>query len=172
MKNFTLRNILTAGYRIVLFDFSSFVINTLVLVVFVPLVTDPAAGPRADNPLVNGIVAGFCLCIVFLQPLGAILKLQAAHQRNPDLKARAKTFLSKAGCLPVFIYFALQLMFLIVAANLVAEMGNYQSAIPELYTILFFCFAGIGRGEHFSGVAVFRRPTRPGEGAFFEICPI
>lgn len=81
----------------------------------------------------------FFLALIFLQPVGGILKRRSAHQRNPDLRLGA-------GCLLVGVFLA-QLLFLIAAISSIVELiygrggggksPDYFGLAPGLFTALF-----------------------------------
>jgi len=83
----------------------------------------------------------FCLGLVFLMPIGALLKRRHAHLRRIDLNH------VPAGCITLGAYFLTQLVFLIGAAGLAVELAyprntqttsaDYFGLPPLLFTTLF-----------------------------------
>jgi hypothetical protein len=83
------------------------------------------ANTADSRALPKTAVVVFCLGLVFLQPIGAILRRRRAHQRQPGL------YEVPAGCLILPAYFLTQLIFLIAASGHIIDLIYGPAAAPE-----------------------------------------
>jgi hypothetical protein len=118
MPRIEFRAIFAPRHRAILLDIVAFVFNLILMSALTNLLANLAAQTGSGAVAAEAIMALFCLGLVFLQPIGAILKRQRAHQRNPDLDA---TIFMGAGRMILIAYFILQLMFSIYAVVLLID---------------------------------------------------
>jgi hypothetical protein len=69
-------------HRSILLDIVAFGFNLVLMLALTQLLANLALQAGKGNPSAKAMMALFCLGIVFLQPIGAILKRHHAHQRN------------------------------------------------------------------------------------------
>ncbi|HEV7682026.1 MAG TPA: hypothetical protein VGO68_07885 [Pyrinomonadaceae bacterium] len=122
----TIKKLFAHANRGILLDVIVFVVNLILLTVLsrqLVILFQQANTPEPQR-LPKAAVIVFCLGLVFLQPIGAILKRRRAHLRRPDL------YEVPAGCLILPAYFLTQLVFLISASGQVVDLvfGNEPSA--------------------------------------------
>ena len=102
--------------RGLLLDVIVFVVNLVLMFVLAGLFANLVRAAQDDQLARSGIIL-FCLGVVFLQPLGSILKRRRAHERNPDLDRPSPHALFHPA-----LYFLSKLVFLIAAAGLIVEV--------------------------------------------------
>lgn len=139
MQKIDLKTIFLPRNRGILLDLVVFFLNLISMTVLTRRLANLLHEANADRTAQVGITV-FCFALVFLQPVGAILKRRGAHQRHPDLDL-------PAGCLIMGFYFLSQLLFLIIASSMIVEMvsgnessphtANYFGLPPGLFTALF-----------------------------------
>jgi hypothetical protein len=137
MGDFKFSQVLAPRYRALLFDLAALLFNLVGLSVLAVGYTNLAALSLAGQAWAKVTVAGFYLLAAFLQPVGAVLKFHRTHERNPNLRPTAQAFLRGAGCLPIGVYFALQLTFLFIGAALLSEVPDPAELPSDLFGILF-----------------------------------
>jgi hypothetical protein len=120
---------------------------------------------QANNtdPLAQAAVAVFCLGLVLLQPLGAILKRRRAHLRKTDLHQ------VPVGCLILPAYFLSQLVFLIGAGGQIVDLvfgknsdansAAYFGLPPRVFTLLFLGIPALAIANTFILWFYFQPPT-------------
>ncbi|HEV7746244.1 MAG TPA: hypothetical protein VGO56_14685 [Pyrinomonadaceae bacterium] len=104
--------------RGILLDVIVFVVNLMLLTILSRQLVTLFRQANTPEPqtIPKTAVAVFCLGLVFLQPIGAILKRRRAHLREPAL------YEVPAGCLILPAYFLTQLIFLIAASGQVVDL--------------------------------------------------
>jgi hypothetical protein len=132
--------------RGILLDAIVFVVNLILLTILSRQLVNLFHQANMPEPhaLPKTAVVVFCLALVFLQPIGAILKRRRAHLRAPDL------YEVPAGCLILPAYFLTQLVFLIGASGQIVDLvyGNEPSAPSADYfglpkSVFMLLFLGI-----------------------------
>jgi hypothetical protein len=126
--------------RGILLDVIVFLVNVVLMTILSRQLANLFHQANTDT-VAKAAVAVFCVCLAFLQPIGAILKRRRAHKRKSDLDH------VPFGRLFVPAYFLTQLVFLIGASGqivdlLSAKLQTSQSAdyfgLPSwLFTLLF-----------------------------------
>lgn len=120
--------------RGILLDVIVFVVNSFLMIILARLFRRLTHEVKEDITA-ETLVALFCVGLAILSPIGALLKRRGAHARNPELDTGA------VGCLWL-PYFLSQLMFLLFAGVLFAELVRLVSGRDEaargLFMPLFF----------------------------------
>jgi len=155
--------LVTPRNRGILLDVGVFLVNAILLTVLSRSLADLIHQAKTDFTAQLAIVL-FCLGLVFLQPLGAILKRRRAHLRRPDIDHVPLGRLFLPAC------FLAQLMFLIAASgNLVdmisgkdhgGETANYFGLSPWLFTTLFLGVPALAIANTFIVYFYFQPPRR------------
>lgn len=151
--------------RGILLDVIVFLVNVVLLTILSRQLDNlfHQAGTRDAPAIAKAAVAIFCLGLVFLQPIGAVLKRRRAHSRKPDLHQ------VPAGCLILPAYFLTQLIFLIGASGQIVDMifredslsgsTDYFGLPPRVFTLLFLGIPALAIGNTFVVRFYFQRPT-------------
>jgi hypothetical protein len=159
MNSFEFKILLTPRYRALLLDIVTFIVNLIIMFFFMNLLANLAAQSKQGVGTAKILLAIFLLSLVFLQPLGAILKRQQVHQRITDFKPVVSRFI-------LVLYFITQFMFLIIASTLIMESyGKNDSAPTELVVVLFSGIPGLALINTFVVYSYFKPPS--GEPFFY-----
>lgn len=137
MPKIDFKAIFTPRNRIILLDIILFVVNLILMIILARLFSDFAHQAK-DDAFSKAAMGLFCLSLVFLQPIGAILKRRGAHQRNAE---RFKDWRDNPMNNLWILYFISQLMFSIFASVLLVETANQisgKSHFASLFVPLFF----------------------------------
>jgi hypothetical protein len=160
--------------RGILLDVIVFLVNVILLTILSRQLDNlfHQANTRDAPAMAKTAVAIFCLGLVFLQPIGAILKRRRAHSRKPDLHA------VQAGCLILPAYFLTQLLFLIGASGQVVDMiyggtstsgsSDYFGLPPQVFTLLFLGIPALAIGNAFIVYFYFQQPRHKPISAWLE----
>ena len=158
-----IKKLLARTNRGILLDVVVFVVNVILMTILARLLADLIHQANTDV-IAQAAMVLFCLGLVFLQPIGAILKRRRAHLRRPDLDH------VPLGCLFLPAYFLAQLMFLIAAAgNLVeivfgkskaSESADFFGLPPWLFTALFLGIPALAVANTALVYFYFQRPKR------------
>jgi hypothetical protein len=130
MPKIDLGKIFTPHNRGILLDVVVFVFQLILMTILSRLFANLIHHANEDI-IAQASIGLWSLAIVFLQPVGAILKRRRAHQRHPALDVPAPYFLFH----PIF-YFISKLLFLIVASTKIAELV-YGEIRTSLFILLF-----------------------------------
>jgi hypothetical protein len=141
MQKIDFRKIFTPRHRGILLDVVVFFVNLLLMTILLRRFADLVHQANENITAQVGIIL-FCLGLVFLQPIGAILKRRRAHQRHPDIDRPSPRFLFH----PAF-YFLSKLLFVLAASMNIVHMyfgkdqvsgsTDYFGLPPWLFTTLF-----------------------------------
>jgi hypothetical protein len=161
----TTRTLFEHGNRGILLDVVVFLVNLILLTVLSRQLDNLFHQANAhDAPaLARTAVGVYCLGLVFLQPIGAILRRRRAHLRKPDLHE------VPAGCLILPAYFLTQLIFLIGASGQIVDMVFGRSSLsgstdyfglpPGVFTLLFLGIPALAIANTFTVYFYFQPPT-------------
>jgi hypothetical protein len=135
-----LKKLFEHANRGILLDVVVFLLNVVLMTILSRQLANLFLEAKSDT-VAKVAVAGFCIGLAFLQPVGAILKRRRAHERKPDLNH------VPFGRLFVPAYFLTQLLFLIGASGQIVDLlsaklqtrqsANYFGLPPWLFTLLF-----------------------------------
>jgi hypothetical protein len=135
-----LKKLFEHANRGILLDVVVFLLNVVLMTILSRQLANLFLEAKSDT-VAKLAVAGFCIGLAFLQPVGAILKRRRAHERKPDLNH------VPFGRLFVPAYFLTQLLFLIGASGQIVDLlsaklqtsqsANYFGLPPWLFTLLF-----------------------------------
>lgn len=155
--------IFTPRNRGILLDVVVFLVNAI-LMTFLSRSLADLIRQANTNVTAHLVIVLYCVGLVFLQPLGAILKRWRAHLRRPDIDHVPLGRLFLPGC------FLAQLLFLIAASgNLVdlvlgkgreGETANYFGLSPWLFTTLFLGIPAFAIANTFIVYFYFQPPKR------------
>jgi len=155
--------ILTLRNRGILLDIVVFLVNVILMTMLSRSLADLIHRANTDFTAQLAVVL-FCLGLVFLQPIGAILKRRRAHLRRPDIDHVPLGRLFLPGC------FLAQLVFLIAASGNIVDMisgkdhggetANYFGLSPWLFTTLFLGVPALAIANTFIVYFYFQRPKR------------
>ena len=158
-----IKKLLAHANRGILLDVVVFVVNLILMTILSRLLANLIQQANTDLVAQVAMVL-FCLGLVFLQPIGAILKRRRAHLRRPDLDH------VPLGRLFLPAYFLAQLMFLIAAGGNLVEIvfgkgnGNeskdYFGLPPWLFTALFLGIPALAIANTFIVYFYFQPPKR------------
>src|SRR5258708_35211062 len=124
--------------RGILLDVIVFLVNLVLITILSRLLANLIHEANQDRAAQTAMVL-FCLGLVFLQPLGAILKRRRTHLLRPDLDH------VPLGCLFLPACFLAQMIFLIAAAGNIVELvlgkgrneqADYFGLPPALFMAL------------------------------------
>jgi hypothetical protein len=152
------------GNRGVLLDVIVFLVNLILMTILSRQLANlfrEAKTPNTNSPAKSATLI-FCLGLVFLQPIGAILKRRRAHLRNPDLHE------IPFGCVILSAYFLTQLVFLIGASGQMvdlifgkafeAQSADYFGLPPRIFTLLFLGIPALAIANTFIVYFYFQAP--------------
>lgn len=161
----TIRKLFEYGNRGILLDVIVFLVNVILLTILSRQLDNlfhQANTPDAPA-IAKTAVTIFCLGLVFLQPIGAILKRRRAHLRNPGL------YELPAGCLILPAYFLTQLIFLIAASGQIVDLvygsnslndsADYFGLPPQIFMLLFLGIPALAIANTFIVYFYFQAPT-------------
>lgn len=152
--------------RGILLDVIVFVVNLILMTILSRQLANlfHQANTQDTHVLPKTAVVVFCLGLVFLQPIGAILKRRRAHLRKPDLHQ------VPAGCLILPAYFLTQLVFLIGASGQIVDMVFGKATGPEsadyfglpssVFTLLFLGIPALAIANTFMIYFYFQAPRQ------------
>jgi hypothetical protein len=160
-----IKKVFAHANRGILLDVIVFFVNVILLTILSRQLDNlfHQANTRDASAVARAAVAIFCLGLVFLQPIGAILKRRRAHSRKPDLHN------VPAGCLILPAYFLTQLIFLIGASGQIVDMvygrtsssgsSDYFGLPPQVFMLLFLGIPALAIGNTFVVYFYFQQPT-------------
>lgn len=159
MQKPDLRTIFQPQNRGMLLDLVVFFCNLLSMTILARMLGNLIHQAKENRSEQIGITI-FFLALIFLQPVGGILKRRGAHQRNPYLRL-------EAGCLLGGVFLA-QLLFLIMAISSIIELiygkggksPDFFGLSPGLFTLLFIGVPMLAIANTFIINFYFHRPTR------------
>jgi hypothetical protein len=124
-----LKKLFAHANRGILLDVIVFLVNVVLMTILSRQLRSLFKEAKGADRLAQTAVAVFCIGLVFLQPIGAILKRRRAHQRKPDLHQ------VPIGCLILPAYFLSQLVFLIGAGGQIVDLvfGKNSAANSAAY---------------------------------------
>jgi hypothetical protein len=159
-----LKKLFAYANRGILLDVIVFLVNLVLMTILSRQLANlfQQANTKGTQTLPKTAVVVFCLGLVFLQPIGAILKRRGAHQRKPDLHE------VPAGCLILPAYFLTQLVFLIGASGQIVELvfgkgsgtesSDYFGLPPGVFTLLFLGIPALAAANTFVIYFYFQPP--------------
>ena len=135
-----LKKLFEHANRGVLLDVIVFLVNVILMTILSRQLANLFLQARTEK-LAKAAVAVFCLALIFLQPIGGLLKRRRAHRRRAELDH------VPAGRLILPAYFLSQLVFLIGGSGQVVDFvfgqesgrdsADYFGLPPGLFTLLF-----------------------------------
>ena len=126
--------------RGILLDVIVFVVNVILMTILSRQLNNLFHQANSSDALAQAAVVVFCIGLVFLQPVAAVLKRRRAHLRRTELDH------VPAGCLILPAYFLTQLVFLIGAGGQIVDLvfgknsdanSSYFGLPPAVFTLLF-----------------------------------
>jgi len=127
--------------RGILLDVIVFVVNVILMTILSRQLANLFHQANSTDALAQAAVVVFCVGLVFLQPVAAVLKRRRAHLRRTELDH------VPAGCLILPAYFLTQLVFLIGAGGQIVDLvfgknseansAAYFGLPPGVFTLLF-----------------------------------
>lgn len=158
-----IKKLLAHANRGILLDLVVFIVNLILMTILSRLLANLIHQANTDI-IAQAAMVLFCLGLVFLQPLGAILKRRRAHLRSPKMDH------VPLGCLFLPAYFLAQLLFLISAGgNLVeivlgknsgGETADFFGLPRWLFTALFLGIPALAIANTAIVYFYFQRPKR------------
>lgn len=158
-----IKKLLAHANRGILLDVVVFLVNVILMIFLSQLLADLIHQAKTDIVAQVAMVV-FCLGLVFLQPIGALLKRWCAHLRRPDLDH------VPLGRLFLPAYFLSQLIFLIAGlGNLVelavgkspgGESADYFGLSRWLFMTLFLGIPALAVANTFIVYFYFQPPKR------------
>jgi hypothetical protein len=149
--------------RGILLDVIVFLVNVLLMTVLSRQLRNLFKEANGSDNLAQAAVVIFCVCLAFLQPIGAILKRRRAHECKPDLNR------VPLGCLFIPAYFLTQLVFLIGAGGQIVDLftGKRQASgtadyfgLPSgVFALLFLGIPALAALNTFVFYFYFQTPT-------------
>src|ERR1700687_1900312 len=149
--------------RGILLDVIVFLVNVILMTILSLQLANLFLEARTEK-LAQAAVAAFCLALVFLQPIGGLLKRRRAHLRRAELDH------VPAGRLILPAYFLSQLVFLIAGSGQIvdfifgkdsgSESADYFGLPPGLFTLLFLGIPALAIANTFIVSCYFQRPKR------------
>jgi hypothetical protein len=161
----TIKKLFAHANRGILLDVIVFLVNVVFLTILSRQLNNlfHQANTRDASTIAKVAVAIFCLGLVFLQPVGAILKRRRAHLRSSDL------YEVPAGCLILPAYFLTQLIFLIAGSgqiidlvfgrNSLSDSADYFGLPPKIFMLLFLGIPALAIANTFIVYFYFQLPT-------------
>src|SRR5882672_7540644 len=135
-----IRKLFERANRGILLDVFVFVVNVVLMTILSRQLSNLFHQANADS-LAQAAVAAFCLALVFLQPVGGLLKRRRAHLRRTELDH------VPVGRLILPAYFLSQLVFLIGASGQIVDLvfgrnseansADYFGLPPGVFALLF-----------------------------------
>ena len=150
--------------RGILLDVIVFLVNVILMTILSRQLANlfHEANAQDTNTLAKSATVIFCLGLVLLQPIGAILKRRRAHLRKPELHE------IPFGCLILPAYFLTQLVFLIGASGQIVELifgkgpevksADYFGLPPRVFTLLFLGIPAMAIANTLIVYFYFQRP--------------
>jgi hypothetical protein len=162
MQKIDLREIFAPRHRGLVLDAIVFFVNLVLMTVLVRSFSELVRGADEDAASKAAIIL-FCLGLVFLQPVGAILKRRRAHERHPNIERPSPKFLFH----PAF-YFLSKLIFVLAASMNIVDMvygkdgasgsTDYFGLPPWLFTTLFLGVPALAVANTFIVYFYFHEP--------------
>ena len=147
--------------RGILLDVIVFLVNVILMTILSRQLANLFLEARTEK-LAQAAVAVFCLALVFLQPIGGLLKRRHAHLRRAELDH------VPVGRLILPAYFLTQLVFLIGASGQIVDLifgkdsgsqsADYFGLPPGLFTLLFLGIPALALANTFILWFYFRPP--------------
>lgn len=137
-----IKKLLAHANRGILLDVVVFIVNLILMTILSRLLANLIHQAKTDV-IAQAAMVLFCLGLVFLQPIGAILKRRRAHLRRPDLDH------VPLGRLFLPAYFLAQLLFLIAASGNLVEIvlgRNYGGATTDFFGLQRWLFTALFLG--------------------------
>lgn len=167
-----IRKLFAHANRGILLDVIVFLVNIVLMTILSRQLRNLFHEANSSDALAQAAVAVFCIELVLLQPIGAILKRRRAHLRKSDLHQ------VPVGCLILPAYFLSQLVFLIGAGgqlvdlvfgkNSDASSGAYFGLPPGVFALLFLGIPALAAANTFILWFYFQPPKHQAFSSWLE----